>query len=74
MAKTQRILPMHADRCLAQRNLSQVVDSLSHCRKQWRRQFGVAFLNRILLAIRVYPIQEIHERSVRAESDDRVRK
>jgi hypothetical protein len=39
--------------------LLQIFDFLLQCCEQWRRQFGIAFLDCKLLAIRVYPIQEI---------------
>jgi hypothetical protein len=39
--------------------LLQFFDFLSHRRQQWWRQFGIAFLHRIALAIRVHPLQQI---------------
>jgi hypothetical protein len=39
--------------------LAQIFDFFSHCREQRGGKFGIAFLGSELLAICVYPIQEI---------------
>lgn len=41
------------------RALVHVFGFFSYCFEQRRRQFGIAFLDGKLLALRVYPIQEI---------------